>query len=184
MKKQILKYTLITLFVGSLTFSCSTKKKEDVSIAKKETTTEKKQAWTNEQIESFKLNSNLFLKAHTVENPDKYTNCILKITMEKYPDAEDALSSSQNEMLVLFEKSDCLDNLLLVKIESAWNKETEALFLKNCITSAKKNTMTDKDAKDYCDCALTKVKKIIPNPQYAIKLTEEEYKSVLEDCKK
>ena len=184
MKKQILKYTLITLFMSLITFSCSTKKKEDVATTKKETVTEKKQAWTNEQIESFKQNSNLFLKAHAVENPDKYSDCILKITMEKYPDAEDALSSSQNEMLTLFEKSNCLDNLLLVKIESAWNKDTEALFLKNCISSAKKNAMTDKDAKDYCDCALTKVKKIIPNPQYAIKLTEEEYKSVLEDCKK
>ena len=184
MKKQILKYVFITLFMSLLTFSCSTKKKEDVTTVKKETTIEKKQAWTNEQIESFKQNSNLFLKAHAVENPEKYTDCLLKITMQEYPDAEDALSSSQNEMAALFEKSSCIDDLVLVKIVSTWNKETEAIFIKNCITSAKKNAMANEDAKDYCDCALAKVKNIILNPQYAIKLTEEEYKSILEDCKK
>ena len=182
MKNQIYKYISLVIFLGLFLTSCENKKKDTENHDKLKIVTEETNNWTSADKQAFKDNSNSFLTAHAVENPEKYTDCLLKTVIDKYPNPEDALSSSQNKMLILFEKSDCLDNLLLVKIESAWNKDTEALFLKECLANAKKNS-TVKNAETYCDCALTEIKKIIPNPQHVISLTEEELNTILKKCK-
>ncbi len=183
MKNKILKYISLVVFSGLLLTSCETKKNESTNKEKSETSVVKKQNWTTEAEQAFKENSNGFLIAHSVENPEKYTDCLLKTVMDKYPNPDDALELGQNELSVLFEKSACINDLVLVKIISAWNKETEQMFLENCMSSSQKNTMTADEAKTYCDCALAKTKKIIPNPQYLIALTDEEYNSILKDCK-
>ncbi len=183
MKNKILKYISLVVFSGLLLTSCENKKKDTVNQEVLKTATEKTHNWTENDKLAFQKNSNGFLIAHSVENPEKYTNCLLKTVMNKYPNPDDALELDQNELSVLFEKSTCINDLVLVKIISAWNEETEQMFLKNCISSAQKNTMTTDEAKTYCDCALAKTKKIIPNPQYLIALTDEEYNSILKDCK-
>jgi hypothetical protein len=181
MKNILFKYVVLAIFSGLLLTSCENKKKE--SLGEEKTTTEKKDNWTSEAKQAFKDNSNAFLIAHSVDNPEKYTDCLLKTVMDKYPNPDEAMEIGQNELSDLFEKSSCIDDLVLVKIVSAWNAETEKIFLKNCINSAQKNAMIAKDAKSYCDCALGKIKKMIPNPQHVITLTEEEYKTILKECK-
>ena len=183
MKKQIFKYATLIIFSGLILAGCENKKKDTVNQEELKTVTEKTHSWTENDKLIFQKNSNGFLTAHSVENPEKYTNCLLKTVIDKYPNPDDALEIGQNELTKLFEESDCLDGLLLVKIVSPWNKETEQIFLDNCVSSAKKNAMTAEQAKTYCDCALIKVKEIIPNPQHLITLTEEEYNSILKDCK-
>ena len=173
MKNILFKYVVLVIFSGLLLTSCENKKKE--SSGEEKTTTEKKDNWTSEAKQAFKDNSNAFLIAHSVDNPEKYTDCLLKTVMDKYPNPDEAMEIGQNELSDLFEKSSCIDDLVLVKIVSAWNEETEKIFLKNCIASAQKNAMTYRrraeDAKSYCDCAFGKIKKMIPNPQHVITLT-------------
>jgi len=55
--------------------------------------------------------------------------------------------------------------------------------LDECLTSAKKKYSSEEEAKAYCDCALVEIKKIIPNPQHVITLTEYELNLILEKCK-
>jgi uncharacterized protein YdcH (DUF465 family) len=182
MKKQIYKFTTLIIFLTLILMSCENKKTNTEDQNKTQTVTKKAHSWTDADEQAFKDNSNAFLTAHGVTDTKKYTDCLLKTVIEEYPNPEDALSSGQSEMLILFEKSNCLDDLLIVKIESAWNKDTEALFLKKCKLNAKKNP-TVKDAEKYCNCALTEIKKIIPNPQHVIRLTEEELDAILKKCK-
>ena len=183
MKSILLKFVVLAIFSGLLLTSCENKKEKSSDKEKEKITIEKKDNWTSEAKQAFQDNSNAFLIAHSVENPEKYTDCLLKTVMDKYPNPDEAMEIGQNELSDLFEKSSCIDDLVLVKIVSAWNEETEKIFLKNCITSAQKNAMTAEDAKSYCDCAFGKIKKMIPNPQHVITLTEEEYKTILKECK-
>jgi len=62
-------------------------------------------------------------------------------------------------------------------------EEVEKIFLDECLTSAKKKYSSEEEAKTYCDCALVEIKKIIPNPQHVITLTENELNLILEKCK-
>ena len=184
MKKLIYQYSILILFSALLLTGCGNKKKDKPETNQTETTVNKSHKWNDEDKQVFKNNSNSFLKAHSVENPEKYTDCLLETVMKEYPDPDKAMDASQNEMADLFESSDCLDDLTMVKIISQWNKETETIFIRECVKNAKKHYKTEADAKSYCECVLTEIKKIIPNPQHVVTLTEEEYNSVIKKCEK
>lgn len=183
MKNQIFKYSIFVIFLGLFITSCANRKKETANQEKAKTTTEISHNWTDHDILAFEKNCNGFLIAQAVENPEKYTDCLLKTVIEEYPNPDDAISLNQNELVALFENSNCLDDILLVKIESPWDEEVEKIFLKECLANAKKNYSSEEEAKTYCDCALEEIKKIIPNPQHVIMLTEEELNTILENCK-
>ncbi len=183
MQNKIFKYSIFIVFLGLFLTSCENKKKDKTELEETKATTEKTHSWTDEEKIAFQKNSNGFLIAHAVENPEKYTDCLLKIVIDEYPIPEDAIALGQNELISLFEKSNCLDDLLLIKIVSPWDDEIEQIFLKECLTSAKKKFSTEADAKSYCDCALTEIKKIIPNPQHVITLTDDELSIILKKCK-
>ena len=77
-------------------------------------------------------------------------------------------------MAQLFVKSECLDDLLLIKIEDPWTEEVGQIFLEHCRTAQKAQSVSDADADTYCSCALEEIKKIVPNPHHVMTLTEEE----------
>ncbi len=118
-----------------------------------------------------------------VENAKMYCDCLLKSSFEAYPDATIAMELEQNEIVKLFEDSECIDNLLLVKIEDPWTEEVEQLFIEDCKIAQGKKGIDDAEANAYCTCGLSEIKKIIPNPQHVMSLTEEELASILENCK-
>ena len=186
MKKQIFKYTIILVLFGLLTSSCNNKKKEhNTETSKKETVDQNKNIhqWTDADKKAFEKNCVGFLKASSVEKPDSYCDCLLTSVIKKYPIPQDAINLNQKELALFFEKSACIDDILLVKIISPWNDETEQLFLKECMAKANKNYDSEEKTKNYCDCALEEIKKIIPNPQHVLSLTEDELNSILDKCK-
>ena len=102
--------------------------------------------------------------------------------MEAFPDPAIAMELEQNEIVELFVNSKCIDDLLLIKIEDPWTEEVEQLFLEHCKTAQIEKGVTDNEADSYCSCALEEIKKIVPNPQHVMTLTEEELALILERC--
>ena len=140
------------------------------------------QTWSDEDKNRFNSNCIGFLEGEGVTDAEKYCNCLLKSSIEKYPDVQKALELEQTEIVSLFEESKCIDELLLVKIEHPWTEEAEVLFLEHCQEGKKSQGISDEDAEMYCNCALDEVRTIIPNPQHVISLTEEELAQIFNKC--
>ena len=147
-----------------------------------DTNTEVSQTWSKEDRIIFNTNCVGFLEGEGIKEATKYCDCLLQSSIEKYPDAQEAMELEQREIVTLFEQSKCIDELLLVKIEHPWTEEAEALFLQHCKEGKLKQGMSDEDAKKYCDCALTEVRVLIPNPHHVISLTEEELAHIFNKC--
>ena len=138
--------------------------------------------WTDLNKMEFERNCVGFLEREGVENAKDYCDCLLKASVESYPDPEEAFKLEQNDIVTLFENSKCIDDLLLIKIEDPWTEEVEKLFVENCNSAQKNKGIAENAAADYCDCALSEVKKIVPNPHHVMSLTQEELEHVLEKC--
>lgn len=175
------KYKTSILFVFSvvLLLSCGKEKKETVS--EKEVVQSKHQ-WTEKNMLEFERNCVGFLESEDVQNAKEYCDCLLKSSVEAYPDAQVAMALEQNEIVDLFVKSKCLDDLLLIKIEDPWTDEVEQLFLEHCKIAQNEKGTSESDADAYCSCALGEIKKIVPNPQHVMALTEDELTHILEKC--
>ena len=156
------------------------KQKKDKEVA--DTYTEVSQAWSSNDRARFNKNCVGFLTNEGVTEATKYCDCLLQSSMEKYPDVAEALELEQTEIVALFEQSQCIDELLLVKIEHPWTDEAESLFLESCQEGRRQQGMKDEDAEKYCDCALSEVRVLIPNPHHVISLTEEELSQIFEKC--
>jgi hypothetical protein len=89
----------------------------------------------------------------------------------------------QNQIVQLFEASECLDDILMVKIEDPWTDEVSALFLKHCREAQAATGVEDATAETYCSWALDKVREIIPYPHHVIALSEEELVEILKQCR-
>ena len=173
--------TYIFILVASFLFiSCSKQKKEATSTPE---VAASKHQWTEKNMLEFERNCIGFLESEDVENAKSYCDCLLKSSIEAYPDPEKAMELEQNDIVELFVKSECLDDLLLIKIEDPWTNEVEQLFLEHCQISQIENGVSDSEAESYCSCALGEIKQIVPNPQHVMTLTEEELAHVLEKCK-
>ena len=159
--------------------SCVKGKKEETSS---KDSIESKHQWTEKNRLEFERNCVGFLESENVENAKDYCDCLLKSSLESYPDASIAIDLEQNEIVELFVKSACIDDLLLIKIEDPWTEDVEKLFLEHCKKAQNEKGISDADADNYCACALGEIKKIIPNPQHVIALTEDELSLVLEKC--
>ncbi len=173
MKLSQLAYLLLIF----ITVSCNKKSTQENS-----TEAEDAHSWTETDMISFQSNCIGFLENEGVANPSNYCDCLLESSLLKYPDVEEAMELEQHEIVSMFENSDCIDELLLVKIEQPWTEESEELFMKSCQDSKKSQGSTGEQALEYCDCALEEVKLIIPNPQHVISLTEEELERVFNKC--
>lgn len=176
------KYTISILIVltSVLFISCGKEKKEAGSDSE---VVKSKHQWTEKNMLEFERNCVGFLESEDVENAKIYCDCLLKSSIEAYPDAQVAMELEQNEIVELFVNSKCIDDLLLIKIEDPWTEEVEKIFLQHCKTAQKEKGVSESDADSYCSCALGEIKKIVPNPHYVMALTQEELTHVLEKCK-
>ena len=177
------KYTSSFLLLISILMliSCGKEKKKDTTSTTE--TVESTHQWTEKNMLEFERNCVGFLESEDVENAKIYCDCLLKSSIEAYPDPEKAMELEQNDIVDLFVKSECLDDLLLIKIEDPWTEEVEQIFLEHCKTAQKGQNVSDAEADTYCSCALEEIKKIVPNPHHVMTLTEEELAHVLEKCK-
>ena len=162
--------------------SCNNTKKKNSEPTSKDT--EKTIAsWTQEEKAVFSANCEALLKSEGVENPKDYCDCLLEVTMTNHPDPFTATELTQNEIVAMFEASECLDDILLIKLEDPWTEEVEAIFLEHCKKAQIESGKSQEEADSYCDCALDQIKIIIPNPQHVMSLTEEELQQILSECK-
>ena len=180
MKKHIAIHIIFVIVLALLFTSCKNKKKGE---GESQEATEIEHSWSEANKAAFQKNCIGFLVSDSVEHPGTYCDCLLETVIKNYPTPEDAIALNQNELAKLFENSECIDDILLIKIENPWDKEVEKVFLDECLTSAKKKYSTEVEAKTYCDCALVEIKIIIPNPQHVMDLTENELNLILEKCK-
>lgn len=162
-----------------LTLSCGNDKKENTEQMK---SAEMGHQWTEKEMLEFERNCIGSLESEGVENAKVYCDCLLESSIEAYPDPVVAIELEQNDIVALFEKSNCLDDLLMIKIENPWTEEVEEKFLQYCKTAQIEKGATESKAADYCACALGEIKEIIPNPHHVMALTEEELSHVLEKC--
>ena len=175
------KYTasvaiMLTVF---LLLSCG-KEKKKVDTASKAVKSEHQ--WTEKNMLEFERNCIGFLESEDVQNAKVYCDCLLKSSIEAYPDAQLAMELEQNEIVELFVNSNCVDDLLLIKIEDPWTEEVDQLFLEHCKIAQIEKGVSDSQADDYCACALGEIKEIVPNPHHVMALTQEELDHVLEKC--
>ncbi len=173
------KTSILILFVTFLFISCEKEKKEAKTASEDVVS---KHQWTEKNMFEFERNCVGFLESEDVQNAKEYCDCLLKSSIEAYPDAEKAMELEQNEIVELFVNSECLDDLLLIKIEDPWTEEVEQLFIEHCNLAQKEKGVDQAAADSYCSCALEEIKKIVPNPQHVMSLTEEELAHVLEKC--
>lgn len=160
--------------------TCGKEKKSETSESE---IVESEHQWTEKNMLEFERNCVGFLESEDVENAKKYCDCLLESSVEAYPDPAIAMELEQNQIVELFVNSKCVDDLLLIKIEDPWTEEVEQLFLEHCKTTQIENGITETEADNYCSCALDVIKKIVPNPQHVMALTEEELAHVLEKCR-
>ncbi|MDM9630474.1 hypothetical protein [Robiginitalea aurantiaca] len=170
---------LLTAFAFLILCGCKQEKNNETPSV---TAAAALQGWTEEDRARFNSNCAGFLEAEGVEDSGKYCDCLLKSSMEKYPDVGSAMELEQTEIVSLFEQSECIDELLLVKIEHPWTEEAEELFKKHCKEGKMQQGISDDDAEKYCDCALAEVRELIPNPHHVISLTEEELLQIFNKC--
>ena len=71
---------------------------------------------------------------------------------------------------------------LAKKGNAGWPKIAQAFFLNQCITNA--NFMSKEQAKDYCNCMLTKIQDKFSNLKAAGKMTREEAHALSQECLK
>ena len=174
------KYIVLLLLILPLFLLNGCKKKNKAASAEKVDATEHQ--WEENNMLEFERNCVGFLESESVVNAKKYCDCLLKYSVEAYPDPAEAMELEQNEIVELFVNSKCVDDLLLIKIEDPWTEEVEQLFVENCKTAQKDKGVSDHDADNYCSCALGEVKQIVPNPHHVMTLTEEELAMILKKC--
>lgn len=173
---------ILILFTMFLLASCG-KEKKGTTTSKEAEIVEIEHQWTEKDMLEFERNCVGFLESEGVENAKTYCDCLLESSVEAYPDPAVAMELEQNEIVELFIKSTCMDELLLIKIEDPWTEEVDQLFLEHCKIAQKEKGVTDADASDYCSCALGEIKQIVPNPHHVMTLTEKELAHILEACK-
>ncbi len=166
-------------FTFLLIVGCKQTKKDEIPS---DTGMEALQTWSEEDRIRFNSNCVGFLESEGVTDAEKYCECLLQSSMEKYPEVQEAMEMEQTEIVTLFEQSKCIDELLLVKIEHPWTEEAEALFLEHCQEGKQQQGISDVDAEKYCNCALAEVRVLIPNPHHVISLTEEELTQIFNKC--
>lgn len=177
---MIMKPTaLLMTFTFLLIVGCKQTKKDKIPS---DTGMEALQTWSEEDRIRFNSNCVGFLESEGVTDAEKYCECLLQSSMEKYPEVQEAMEMEQTEIVTLFEQSKCIDELLLVKIEHPWTEEAEALFLEHCQEGKQQQGISDVDAEKYCNCALAEVRVLIPNPHHVISLTEEELTQIFNKC--
>lgn len=173
-KLPLLALAILILFTG-----CGKEKKVNRSEA---ADLEPKHEWTEKNIKEFEKNCVGFLESEGVENAKEYCDCLLESSVKAYPDPAVAFELEQNDIVALFEKSECLDDLLMIKIEDPWTEEVDSLFTEHCVIAQKGKGVPKDKADAYCACALEEIKKIVPNPHHVMALTEEELSQILEKC--
>ena len=182
MKTNLTQYFFILLFI--LFFSCTSGKKEDAKedfqagdapVAEHQ--------WTDKNKFEFERNCVGFLEREGIVNAKEYCDCLLEVSIKNYPDPEVAAELEQNDIVEMFEKSRCLDDILLIKLEDPWTEEVEKLFVDHCQKAQADQGVAQDDAKAYCDCALLEIKEIVPNPHHVMSLTQEELDHILDKCK-
>ena len=175
-----MKPTVVLLaFAFLMIVGCKQTKKDEKSS---DASMEALQTWSEEDRIRFNSSCVGFLEGEGVTDAEKYCDCLLQSSMEKYPDVQEAMELEQTEIVTLFEQSKCVDELLLVKIEHRWMEEAEALFMEHCQEGKQQQGMSDEEAEKYCNCALAEVRVLIPNPHHVISLTEEELAQIFNRC--
>lgn len=182
MNKSI--YFTIFLFT-TLLIACNSKKN---NAPEKENETDQTAAiehqWSDKDKLEFERNCVGILEQEGVSNAKEYCDCLLDASVSNYPNPAVATELEQNDIVKLFEESNCLDDILLIKLEDPWTEEVEKLFVEHCQKAQREQGVTDDEAQTYCDCALQEIKEIVPNPHHVISLTQEELDHVLEKCKR
>ncbi len=181
MKKSIYLFLAVVFLV---LFSCNSKKKEVLENESKfEKTETAEHQWTDKNKLEFERNCVGILEREGVVDAKNYCDCLLEASVKNYPDPEVASELEQNDIVQLFEESNCLDDILLIKLEDPWTEEVEKLFVEHCQKAQAEQGITEDAADAYCDCALAEIKEIVPNPHHVMSLTQEELDHILNKCK-
>jgi hypothetical protein len=178
MKKY--KTSILLLLSIFLLTGCEKVKKTETT-AKEMVKTEHQ--WTEENMLEFEKNCVGFLESEAVENAKNYCDCLLESSVQAYPDPAVAMELEQNEIVKLFVDSECVNDLLLIKIDDPWTEEVEQIFLEHCKKTQLQNGVAENNAESYCDCALLEIKEIVPNPHHVMSLTQDELDHILNKCK-
>ncbi len=175
---------LIVLLFFLINVSCEKKKAESTAQEDEQSlAAEPNHQWTEKNKLEFERNCVGFLEREGVVEAKSYCDCLLEVSLEQYPDPAVASELEQNDIVDMFEKSKCLDDVLLIKLEDPWTEEVEGLFVEHCRMAQAEQGVGSEEAEAYCACALDQIKEIVPNPQHVISLTQEELDHVLEKCK-
>lgn len=175
-----MKRLFYILSIAFLLVNCKNQSKErNTEVQELE---EIKIEWTKEQKNEFIQNCNVFLENDGVDGTVNYCTCLLEATMNAHPDPETAMELEQNDIVSLFEESGCLDDYLMVKIEDPWTEEVSMAFLDSCKKSRVEMGDSDEVANEYCACSLAKIKELIPQPQYLLQLTTDEWNAIKKSC--
>lgn len=176
-----MKYTIVLLAVIFFWLSgCKQNKKKTTDIPESRAILV---SWSDEEKKSFIANCEGFLVSEGVEDAREYCDCLLESSIENFPDFKEATALEQTEIVDLFERSQCIDELLLVKIEHPWTEEAEEFFITSCQQGKLGQGWNEEESINYCSCALEQIREIIPNPHHVISLTEEELSLVFNACK-
>ncbi|OSZ81054.1 hypothetical protein CAP36_07405 [Chitinophagaceae bacterium IBVUCB2] len=141
------------------------------------------QSWTNKDKADFIRECIATAKQSLGEEKASfYCNCMQVKVEEKYPTVEEAGKITDSELQSeSFQKmiKDCM---------GGWTGAEKTVFTNDCIKEAKK-TMSDLKARNYCDCALSKIELRLPvfsEAQYLIpdKINSPYWKQILLDCNK
>lgn len=180
MKMQI-NYKVSIVFGVFCLLSCKNNPKE---TQKKDNSVEKEMAheWTAQDKGVFLGNCISFLENEGVASPKGYCDCLLDTAIENQPKPSMVFAMEQKDMAKLFNDSKCLDNVLADRNENSWDKELENTFITNCLEAQRKDGITDEKGRSHCDCALEKVKEMVPHPQHFVAIKEDEMKHILDAC--
>ena len=178
--KRILKKTLLSLLLFGL-LCC----KEDKQKTENQTNVEAVEIANNWSEDDKMLFSENCLKYFSGEDKNvskEYCDCLLKSAIQAESEPSKVMAMKQKDIAGLFLKSNCLDGLEPERGKSPWDEDLETEFKSSCVKTKLKQGKSEDEANSFCDCALAKVKAIIPHPQHFMAFTEKEMQQLTEGC--
>ena len=178
--KRILKHTSVALLLFGLL--CCKEDKNKADIQTNEETAEIAHNWSDDDKTLFSNNCLKYFNDIDKEKSEEYCDCLLKSTMQAESEPSKAMAIEQKDLAGLFLRSECLDGLEAERGKSPWDEGLESEFKGSCVKSQMKQGKSEDEANSFCDCALTKVKAMVPHPQHFMAYTEKEMQQLTEGC--
>ena len=174
MEKLIYPLLCFALMVGCQNSENQQTKENEITLSDHQ--------WTEVELNEFSIQCNTVAKYFAGDKAEEYCDCVIELITSDVPDPDVAHEMADHEWIALLENSTCHEKFDIPMIENKWTDEVTKSFLTGCIESAIDRYEDAETAKEFCNCSLEKTKELIPNPNFAIMLTEEEYRQILSSC--